>query len=161
MHFFFVSPRGFVPLGGIRLWRKPCALVLPRGLEPRLQDPESCVLSIELWKHLTGTIVPGVGIEPTCLTAHRFKRCVYTNFTTQAYKLLMRCRRELHPRMSVLQTEALLLRHGTVYKVRLTVCSLTNSSVSPTEISPVKDDVSIRSPASSPCMSLSLSSLLC
>ena len=112
MHFFFVSPRGFVPLGGIRLWRKPCALVLPRGLEPRLQDPESCVLSIELWKHLTGTIVPGVGIEPTCLTAHRFKRCVYTNFTTQAQ--LWRRRRELHPRITLLQRVALLLGYAAI-----------------------------------------------
>src|SRR3990167_9951745 len=44
------------------------SLLLPRGIEPRLQDPESCVLSVKLWErerdemkmyfHFARTIVP-------------------------------------------------------------------------------------------------------
>ncbi len=75
--------------------------------------------------------VPRAGIEPASLLGHHFKWCVYTSSTTPAVfvsgvRMRMRISRILHtispcayvrhgresnPRMSVLQTEALPLRH--------------------------------------------------
>src|SRR3989344_4461654 len=59
--------------------------------------------------------VPEVGIEPTPLARHDFKSCAYTNSATRAIIMLKfsnykrRPGRESHPRIFLLQRNALLL----------------------------------------------------
>ena len=59
-------------------------------------------------------MMPGVGLEPTCLAALRLKLSAYANSATRAYSL--RPGGESHPCITVLQTVALLLRHRAITK---------------------------------------------
>gem|GEM_PF-3421474 len=51
--------------------------------------------------------MPGVGLEPTRLTAQHLKCCAATNYAIRAFFHHMRPEGELNPRIAVLQTAAL------------------------------------------------------
>ena len=70
---------------------------------------------IKIWFELMFSyVVPGVGLEPTSLAAQHFKCCAFA-ISPPGQNKYLRPRWELHPRIRVLQTLALLLGYVAVY----------------------------------------------